>query len=136
MLSLDNFKAIELKDKKIFNKFYEKYPPVHSDYVFTTLVSWMDYANYHFTVYKNNLIIYSKIDNQIRFRPPIGKKNKQVFEEVMALAKNQKSDYPFGMIDLKTKEWMQKVFPNIGFEAHRAYFDYVYFFFNLCFWMY
>lgn len=126
MLSKDNFKPITLKDKPVFDKFYEKYPPLHSDYVFTTLISWMDYANYHFTVHKDNLLIYSDIDGQIRFRPPIGKYKKEVFDEVLALAKKQDSDYPFGMVVEKTKKWMQELYPSFKFVEHRGYFDYVY----------
>ncbi len=126
MLSIDDFKLITLEDKPVFDKFYKKYPPVHSDYLFTTLVSWMQYADYHFTVYKNNLIIYSDIDGQIRYRPPIGKYKKEVFDEVLKLAKKQDSDYPFGMITENTKKWMEKTYNSFRFVEHRGFFDYVY----------
>ena len=36
MLSIDDYKPIELDDKEVFDKHYEKYPPLHSDNVFTT----------------------------------------------------------------------------------------------------
>jgi hypothetical protein len=126
MLSIDDFTPITLKDKKIFDKFYKKYPPIHSDYVFTTLISWMHYANYHFTVFEKNLIIYSKIDNQTRFRPPIGEFKKQVFDNVLKLSLEQNSDYPFGIIDEKTKKWMETIYSKFNFLEHRDFFDYVY----------
>jgi len=126
MLSLDDFKPIKIEDKPLFDKHYKKYPQIHSDYVFTTLISWKEYANYHFTFLNDNLIIYSIINNKIRFRPPIGIFNKEVFDQVLNLAKKQDSDYPFGVIDLKTKEWMSKLYPKIEFKEHREYFDYVY----------
>jgi len=126
MLSINDFKLITLEDKPIFDKFYKKYPPTHSDYVFTTLISWMQYANYHYLIYSDNLLIYSHIDGQIRFRPPIGKYKKEVFDEVLKLAEKQESDYPFGMIDENTKKWMEKTYPSFNFFEHRSYFDYVY----------
>lgn len=126
MLSLDDFQQVILESKPLFDKHYEKYPPIHSDNVFTTLISWMEYGNYHFTFLDNNLIIYSKINNQVRFRPPSGEFKKDVFDQVINLAKKQDSDYPLGIIDLETKEWMSKVYPKIKFEEHRDFYDYVY----------
>lgn len=86
----------------------------------------MDYANYHFTLYKSTLIIYSRIDGQIRFRPPIGEHKKDVFDEVIALAQQQESDFPLGVISSDTKKWMEKNYEKIKFNEHRKYFDYVY----------
>ena len=126
MLSIDDFQPITLKDKPVFDKHYEKYPTTHSDNVFTTLISWMEYAGYHFAFLDDNLLIYSTINNQIRFRPPSGKFKKEIFVQVLNLAKKQDSDYPFGVVDLKTKEWMSKIYPKIEFKEHRDYYDYVY----------
>jgi len=126
MLSIDDFKLLSIEDKQLFNKHYAKYPPLHSDNLFTTMISWMEYGNYHFTFLDDNLVIYSKMSNQIRFRPPSGKFKKEVFDQVLKLAKKQDSDYSFGIIDLKTKEWMSKIYPKIKFEEHRDFYDYVY----------
>ena len=126
MLSIDDFKKITLEDKKIFDKHYEKYPPVHSDNVFTTLISWMQYADYHYSYKIDNLIIYSKIKNQIRFRPPSGNKNKALFDQVIKLAQKQESDYPLGVIDLEIKKWMETNYKKLIFKPHRDYYDYVY----------
>ena len=62
MLSLEDFKKIELDDYKKFKNHYSKYPPLHSDNLFTTLISWMEYSDYHYTFYKDNLIIYGESD--------------------------------------------------------------------------
>jgi len=126
ILSVDDFKAIDIDDKKYFDEIYKKYPPVHSDNVFTTLVSWMEYADYHYTIIDKSLIIYSKINGQIRFRPPIGSLKKEVFDQVLNLAKNQEADYHIGMVTKETKEWMSENYPKIVFKNHRDYFDYVY----------
>ena len=126
MLSLDDFQKLTIKDKHFFDEHYSKHPPIHSDNLFTTMISWMDYANYHFTFLDGSLIIYSKINDKIRFRPPSGVFKKEVFDQVLKLAKMQESDYPFGVIDLKTKEWMSKIYPKIKFDKHRDFYDYVY----------
>jgi len=130
-ISLDDFKTIELEDKAIFDKHYSKYPPVHSDNVFTTLISWEDYGKYQYTFFENNLIIMSGIDGRIRFRPPSGKYDKEIFDQVLKLAKKQNSSYPFGVINKKTKEFIDKNYSEIKLEAHRDYFDYVYLATNL-----
>jgi hypothetical protein len=87
MLSLKDFKLVKFEDKKIFDDWFEKYPQDHSDYLFSTIISWMDYANYHYTLYKNSLIIYTKINDEISIRPPIGKRNKDIFDEIINIAK-------------------------------------------------
>jgi len=126
MLSIEDFKPITLGDKSIFENYYKKYPPKHSDYIFTSLISWMHYCKYRYAEYENNLIIISQIQGNIRFRPPIGKRNKEVFNQVLQLAKQQKTNYSFGMIDFETKKWMEQYYPKIVFIPHRDFFDYVY----------
>jgi uncharacterized protein len=86
----------------------------------------MEYADYHFTFIGDNLVIYSNINNEIRLRPPIGEYKKEVFDEVINLARQQNSVYPLGVINLEVKEWMTNVYPKITFTQHRDYFDYVY----------
>ncbi len=126
MLSIDDFKLVELNDKDIFDKYFLKYPQVHSDYLFTTIISWMDYAKYHYTIHKDNLIIFTKINDKIRFRPPIGEKNKDVFNEIIDIAKKSDVDFPIGVIDEVTKNWFLKNYHDMICKPHRDYFDYVY----------
>jgi hypothetical protein len=126
MLLIEDFKPIKIEDKLIFDKYYKNYPPVHSDYVFTTLVSWIDYAKFCYIIINNNLIVASKINNKIQIKPPIGDKNKNIFDEVLKLAKQQESEYPFGVIDKNTKNWLENNYPNLELIPTRDYFDYVY----------
>ena len=126
MLSLDDFKPIELSDKPIFDKHYSKYPVAHSDYLFTTMISWKDYGNYEYAFLEDNLIIMSNIENQIRFRPPSGEFNKDIFDQVFHLAKKQDSSYPFGVIDAKTKDWLLENYLGLKLIPHADYFEYVY----------
>jgi len=131
MLSIDDFKLISLDDKALFDKHNKKYPPVHSDYVFTTLISWVEYCKYKYALLNDNIIIMSNIKNQIQFRPPWGKKIKDLFDQVLILAKNQDSNYPFGAIDIETKNWLSNHYPKLEFISKREYFDYVYLSSNL-----
>ena len=126
MLSLDDFKRIALEDKPVFDKHYAKYPPVHSDNLFTTMISWMEYSNYHYAVVDENIIIMTELDNKIRLRPPLGKQNVDLLKQVLTLAVREGSEKPFGVVDTKMKEWISKEFPRLKFFEHRDYFDYVY----------
>ena len=126
MLSLDDFKRISLEDKPVFDKHYEKYPPVHSDNLFTTMISWMEYSNYHYVVVDENIVIMTQLNNKIRLRPPSGKQNRELLKQVLSLAVQEGSDAPFGIVNVKMKEWIEKEFPKLKFLEHRDYFDYVY----------
>jgi hypothetical protein len=126
MLSISDFKKVKLEDKELFDRHYDKFPQVHSDYLFSTIISWMDYADYHYTLLKDCLIIFTRIENQLRFRPPVGKRIKDVFKEVIQLAKKEDAKYPFGLIDSQTKEWLSEFFPKLECTPHRGYFEYVY----------
>lgn len=126
MISLEDFQKIKLSDKEIFDNIYKKYPPFHSDYVFTTLISWIEYGNYSYTCYKDNIIISSEIDGIKRLRPPIGKPDKEIFEEVFMLAKKLDAKYPLGMISSEKKDWLSKNYPELKFISHRDFFEYVY----------
>ena len=126
MLSIDDFKSITLDDKPLFDKHYEKYPPVHSDNVFTTLISWMEYSNYKYAYVNDNLIICSEIKNQFQLRPPSGKRDKDLFDQVLNLAKGHGSDFPVAVIDIDTKDWLSQNYQNLEINPKREFFDYVY----------
>ena len=115
-----------LEDKPVFDAFYEKYPPVHSDYVFSTMMSWMEYSKYHYAFLGENLVILTKIHDRVRFRLHPGAKNKDVVQQVLRLAYEQGSDEPFGVVDTHLKSWMQSLYPGLQFLKHRDFFDYVY----------
>jgi len=126
MLTIDNFKPISLEDKPLFDKHCEKYPPVHSDNVFTTLISWIGYSKYKYAYIDGNLIISSEIKNQFQLRPPSGKRNKELFDQVFQLAKERGSDFPITVIDSDTKDWLLKNYPSLDIIPKREFFDYIY----------
>lgn len=126
MLTLEDFHLLTLEDKLFFDEYYKTFPPIHSDNLFTTMISWMDYAKYHYAVVDDTLCIMTKIGNAIRFRPPIGKRSKTIADQVLHLAKQQDSDYPLGVIDAPTKDWLSTTYPNLVISPHRDFFEYVY----------
>ena len=131
MLSIDDFNLITLNDKSMFKKIYQDFPPVHSDNVFTTIISWQEYIKFYCAQFKDCLIIMTEKDGVLRFRPPIGNYNKDLYMEVLKLAKKEGSNEPFGVIDSQVKSWLSSNFPKLKFHSHRDYFDYVYLASNL-----
>jgi len=125
-LSLNDFKPIRLEDKHIFDKHYEKYPQVHSDNVFTTMISWMEYGDYHYALLEDNIVIMTKVNNLIQFRLPMGKHDPDLSSQVFKLAFKEASSPPIVLIDMETKNWLSKNFPRLKFYPDRDYFDYVY----------
>ncbi|HSQ89806.1 DUF2156 domain-containing protein [Romboutsia sp.] len=126
MLSIDDFKPLDLEDKPLFDRYYKKFPPFHSDQLFTTMISWNDYAHYHYTLIKNHLIIMTIINNQVQFRNPMGRHDREICYQVLKLAKNVESNYSLGFIDHTSKVYLTKNFPKLEFIPQRGYFDYVY----------
>jgi len=126
MLSIDDFKPITLDDKIIFQKHYEKYPTEHSDNLFTTLFSWINYGNYRYIIIDDSLLLMSQIKDKIQFRYISGKYSKEIFHKLFEVAKKYESKYPITHIDTKTKFWLSEFFPKIQFFPFRDAFDYVY----------
>ena len=126
MLSLKDFKKVSLEDKTVFDKHYKKYYPVHSDDLFTTMISWMEYSNYHYVLVDENIVIMTQLDNKIRLRPPSGKQNVELLKQVLNLAAKEGSDEPLGVDGAEIKDWILQEFPKLKFFEDRDYFDYVY----------
>lgn len=126
MLKIEDFSKLTIEDKTLFSSMKKEFPPIHSDYLFTTMISWMEYANYHYYLSGDNIILFTNIDGEIRLRPPLGKRKKSVFNDVFNLAKKLDSNNPIGVIDEPTKIWISSNYPNLDFTDHRDYFDYVY----------
>lgn len=124
MLSLDDFKKIELNDKPIFDKHYQQFPPNHSGELFTTMVSWGEYVEYRYTLIENSIIILSKAPNEIILHPPSGEFNLDLIKQVITLV--IKENMTLGFIKKMEKNLLSKNFPSLTFIEDRDYFDYVY----------
>ena len=126
MISSDDFTQVTLESKPLFDKHYKKYPPIHSDNVFATMVAWNEYAHYEYVFFDDTLILKVTVDGIVQFRPPIGKFNKETFDMLMKLAKKDGSEYPISLITDDVKEWIGKNYNSISFAALPEYADYVY----------
>ena len=126
MLSISDFKKINIDDKKIFDKYYKSNSVCHSDNVFTTLFSWMEYAKYSYVIFDDVLVIAINVDNKIQLRLISGKKDEKILEKIVELAKKQKSEFPIAIFNGDTKKCFEKNHPKIKMLAKRDYFDYVY----------
>jgi hypothetical protein len=126
LLEVDDFKPVKLKDQDLFKKHYELFPPRHSDYSYTTLVSWKDYMKYYYTFQEECIIIMTKHEDKVQFRPPIGQPSAQLEQGVMELAREKGTDPPYGVIDDVTMKRLRGLYPRLCFDPHRDFFDYVY----------
>ncbi|MCK5309022.1 MAG: DUF2156 domain-containing protein [Thermoplasmata archaeon] len=126
MISIEDFKPITMADKPVFDEHYAKYPPNHSENVFTTLVSWNHFLQSYFLVQGENLVIMTKPDGQIRIRSPSGPPNIELVKELMEMARSSGTDYLLMLIENEQKEWLSSNLKCIDFMPHRDYFDYVY----------
>jgi hypothetical protein len=124
MLSLDDFQRITLDDKPIFQTHYQRYPPLHSGELFTTMVSWGEYVNYEYTKKDDTIIIFSKDEHGLVLHPPSGTFNLELYKEVMKLTIQE--DGVFGFIKKQDKEILTTQFPTMKIEGDRDFFDYVY----------
>ena len=126
MLSIDDFKPITIKIKPIFDAHYRKYPPVHSDNVFTTLIAWQDYAHYTYTLVDDALFIRATVNNFNYFRPPSGQYNKELFDELLKLNNSLQPDSCISMVTEDSKKWIEKTYNSFTFKQQPEYADYVY----------
>jgi len=124
MLSIDDFKKIDLNDKLVFDKHYQQFPPTHSGELFTTMVSWGEYVEYRYVLIDNSIIILTKASNEIILHPPSGKINLDLIKQVISLA--IKENMSFGFIKKIEKNLLSTHFPSLTFIEDRDYFDYVY----------
>jgi hypothetical protein len=126
MIRLADFRPVALGDKLLFESFYSKFPQSHSEYLFSSLVSWAHYTPVSFLLKDDDLILMHLKDGAPQFRPPIGERSAQVLRQVFDLAKADGGSPPVVAIDSKTKDWILSLFPNIKLSADRDFFDYVY----------
>jgi hypothetical protein len=73
----------------------------------------------------------TKVNNEIQFRPPMGKRNLDLFNQVFKLALKEASSSPVVLIDLETNNWLAEKFSKFKLSPDRDYFEYVYLASNL-----
>jgi len=126
MLSVDDFQPVTLDDKPLFDEHYKKYPPLHSDNLFTTLISWSEYGRFKHLFKDENLILVSQIRDNVQIRFPIGKTSRRIVNSVLKLAKKLNVKHPLGFIVGDVKNWLASNYPGLKLVPERDFFDYVY----------
>ena len=71
-------KSIEISDKPLFDKYFQKYPPEISELTFTNLFIWRDHYEFLFTEWNEHLLIFSNTYLK-KYKPPIFKNKNPVF---------------------------------------------------------
>ena len=126
MIKVDDFRPVTMADRTQFQEHYQRYPREHSEYLFTTLISWSHYTPAFCLHRDNNLVLMNMKEGKPQFRPPIGERNESLLKEVLGLARAKGGQRPVVAIDEAAKEWIESVLPGIALTEDRDYFDYVY----------
>ncbi len=84
-MDLSTGKPIEITDKKLFDEYFQKYPPELSEFTFTNLFMWRNYYNFLFMEINEHIVLFSydylknrrkpintDSGDYIYFFPPIG----------------------------------------------------------------
>jgi hypothetical protein len=83
-MDLDSANEINLKDQALFNSYFQKFPPVTSEFTFTNLYMWRNFYGLNFIEWIEHLLLFSRDifkkkkdsasgnKNSLYFFPPIG----------------------------------------------------------------
>jgi hypothetical protein len=98
-MELAKAKKISLKDKPIFDSYFQKYPPQNSEFTFTNLFMWRNFYELLYFEWKDHLIIFSnellkkrkaplsKRSNAIYFFPPVGPDPLKIMMNIFEIVK-------------------------------------------------
>jgi uncharacterized protein len=126
MIDEQDFKPVTLADRDMFVRQYSRFPPPHSEHLFTSLVSWSAHTPTHYLLEEGELILMQTKDGLPQFWPPIGEGKDEVMTDVLRLAGKGAGPHPVIGVDEKAKERIERLVPGIAITADRDCFDYVY----------
>ena len=126
MINISDFRPVSLEDRAIFQDYFTRFPQTHTEYLYTGLICWSHYTPAFYTVRDGSLLIMNMLAGKPQFRPPVGARNELILKEVLELAKKEGGSKAVIGIDEPSKEWIQKVRPEINVSADRDFYDYVY----------
>ncbi|NLZ49613.1 MAG: DUF2156 domain-containing protein [Clostridiales bacterium] len=129
---MTEFKAIELEDKELFNKFFERYTFKTYEYAFSTLYLWRDMCKTSLAVINDALIIRKEERNKGQyFMAPIKaerQKLKDIVQELMEY-KKASTNMPFLFRDIEEEfllELKSLFGDKVEYEEDTNNFDYIY----------
>jgi hypothetical protein len=126
MFGIGDFQPLKLEHKPLFDAHYRKYPPRHSENLFTTLISWSHFVQPYFLFRDDCLMLMTKPDENPWFRPPSGPCNPELVRFLANLSAGTGSEYSLVLVDNQTRTWLEGIFPEASFVKHPDYFDYIY----------
>ncbi|MHA1509106.1 MAG: DUF2156 domain-containing protein [Promethearchaeota archaeon] len=78
-MDLDSANEIKLTDRALFNSYFQKYPPVTSEFTFTNLYMWRNFYSFNFMEWKEHLLLFSRDIFKTKKEPASGNKNSLYF---------------------------------------------------------
>lgn len=126
MLSLNNFLPVTLESRALIDRYLQLYPQVHSDNTTINMLCWNHYANYHYTIQNESLIIMTIVDGERTFRAPIGENDDTLLRDLISLAYKEGGEIPIQMLDEETLNRVRKAYPDLPIHQDRDFADYVY----------
>ncbi len=123
---MDDFQPLKLEHRPLFSEHYSKYPPRHSENVFTTLISWSHFVKPYFLLRDDNLMIMTKVEGKPRFRMPLGERRPEIVRRLAEISAEHGSAFSLVLIDNDSRAWLESLFPKAEFAKHPDYFDYIY----------
>lgn len=126
MISVEDFKPVEFEDYEVFKRCYEKNPPLHSDYLWSLQMCWKHYMKYNYVEHNGQIVFMTEKDGQRYVRPPTGPANKELLDDVLRIADEIDSPVHLNLADQYMREWTKKEHPELSYELHRDYYDYLY----------
>lgn len=125
-LSKSDYHPVTLADKPVFDRILRQHPQIHSECSFVTMICWQNYAHYAFAVVDDRLLISCTVDGQTTFRAPIGDPAPDLFEEVLALAKEEGGKMAMDFYDEADVWYMKNAHPETPVYNSRGFSEYYY----------
>jgi hypothetical protein len=125
-MRISDFKKVELEDGERFREHLGMVGSPHSDYMHSTIMAWSHYMDYLHTWEDENLVIMTVFNGKRQIRPPVGNPSKKAYEEVLKISRTEGTEPLISMIDSRARKEMEEMFPELEFQSHRDYYEYVY----------
>jgi hypothetical protein len=129
MTTFPEFKMLELQDEEIFRKFLKEYKPETSELTFTNLFIWRSHYKFHWSVYKDWLLIVSLEGEYGTYAlEPVGPSSRdEIVRKVLEWMREEKKENN-PRIERADEKIIIEIedMKGISVEQTRDHFDYVY----------
>ncbi|WP_274923897.1 DUF2156 domain-containing protein [Methanogenium marinum] len=126
MITPDDFCPVEMKDGAFFHEIFSKFPQIHSENNFSTMIAWQGYSDYSYAYLENTLLISAVINEKRLYHAPIGPRNPALLRDLLRLSAETGGDRPFYVFDRPTRDWILHELPGLALHTDRDFFDYIY----------